>query len=283
MARLIEVTAPQPGGATLPAARVEDFLARYPLPSRIGAGWHTLDPHYAKSLLSLLYDASAETEALKQVFGAHILPGLARRDHALDIGSGKGRMLDLFRDFQQVTLVERDAASLEDLRLAVREHALPAVILEQDYHEVVGRTRACDLNTFTHSIYYFHEAWGDVAKTAFAALHPGGSLVFTLNGDEGAAAGMVSDLSSLGVKGLKTLDITGFVEDCAHIAGARVNLYRIPCGIHAQNHPDFMLHMARIFLEDLCVPISTELVRDYLINRGNQLDFVDKIIEIKRL
>ncbi|MFZ1538760.1 MAG: class I SAM-dependent methyltransferase [Chromatiaceae bacterium] len=282
MVDLFDFNPPQPAGAPLPVARIEDFLARYPLPQEIGRGWHTLNPYYAKTLLALLYDASAETGALKQLFATRILQKLAHLGHALDIGSGKGRLLEMFRAFERITLVERDAASLVDLRQTLEDLHLPAEILERDYDQVPIERLTSDLTSFTHSIYYFHEDWGELARRAFSSLRPGGSLVFTLNGDEGAAALMVDDLSRLGISGLSKLDIAGFVAACAGIEGARVSVYRLPCRIHPQHHPEFMVHMARIFLEDLCVSIPTDIVRSYLVTQNYQLGFVDKVIEIRR-
>ncbi len=273
---------PCPAGARLPASRIRDFLERYPLPAEIGLGWDTLEPHYAKTLLALLYDASAETPALEGLFTRHILPGLARRDHVLDIGSGRGRLVGLFRPFPRITLVERDAVSLLDLGQRVAALRLPATILELDYHQLSADQRPCDLHTFTHSIYYFHEDWGTLARTAFDSLNPGGSLVFTLNGDEGSAANLVDSLAHLGIAGLNQLDIEGFIAACARIDEARVRVYRLPCRIHHQDQPEFMVHMARIFLEDLCTPIPTAVVRSEMQRRGHALEFVDKVIEVRR-
>ena len=115
---------------------MRDFLSRYPLPAEVGCGWDSLEPHYAKTLLALLYDASAETPALEELFTQHILPRLARREHVLDIGSGKGRLVGLFRPFTRITLVERDATSLVDLRRRVAALRLPATILELEYHQI---------------------------------------------------------------------------------------------------------------------------------------------------
>lgn len=178
--------------------------------------------------------------------------------------------------------MERDVASLVDLRHRVATLRLPATILELDYHQLGAQQRLCDLNTFTHSIYYFHEDWGTLARTAFASLNPGGSLVFTLNGDEGSAANLVESLAHLGITGLTQLDIEGFIAACAGIDGARVRVYRLPCRIHHQDQPEFMVHMARIFLEDLCTPIPTAVVRAEMRRRDHALEFVDKVIEIRR-
>jgi hypothetical protein len=68
----------------------------------------------------------------------------------------------------------------------------------------------------------------------------------------------------------------------AHIAGARVRVYRLPCRIHHQDQPEFMDHMARIFLEDLRTPIPTAVVRAEMRRRDHALAFVDKVIEIRR-
>lgn len=282
MVDLIDFDPPQPAGARLPTARIEDFLSSYPLPREIGSGWHTLDPYYAKALLALLYDASAETGALKQLFATRILHKLPHLGHALDIGSGKGRLLEIFRNFERITLAERDAASLIDLRQALGDLQIPAQILERDYDQIPIERLTSDLTAFTHSIYYFHEDWGRLARRAFSSLRPGGSLVFTLNGDEGTAALMVDDLSRLGIPGLTKLDIAGFVAACAEIEEAELSVYRLPCKIHPQRQPEFMVHMARIFLEDLCVPIPTALVRSYLLANNHHLGFVDKVIEIRK-
>lgn len=43
-----------------------------------------------------------------------------------------------------------------------------------------------------------------------------------------------------------------------------------------------MVHMAPIFLEDLCTPIPTAVVRAEMLRRHHALKFVDKVIEIRR-
>ena len=63
---------------------------------------------------------------------------------------------------------------------------------------------------------------------------------------------------------------------------AWVRIYRLPCRIHHQDQPEFMVHMAPIFLEDLCTPIPTAVVRAEMRRRNHALEFVDKVIEIRR-
>lgn len=278
----ITVTPPQPNGVELPADRVLDFLARYPLPDRIGAGWPTLDPEYAIDLLELLYDASGETPALLELFADQILPEQSMCASAQDVGSGRGRLLELFRSFQQVELIERDSLSLMGLRAAVQRRALGAEIRPADYRALPQQPDRFDLICFTHSIYYFEQDWGELARTAIASVKPGGRLVFTLNGDEGDPADLTESLTAAGYAGLAPLDIRGFIHACAQIDNAQARVYRLPLRIPQQHHPDFLVHMARIFLEDHGVPIPTQQVRAYLGARSQQLGFVDKVIVLEK-
>lgn len=278
----ITVTPPQADGIELSADRVLEFVARYPLPDHIGHGWPTLDPVYAIELLELLYDASAETPALLELFAAQIMPQLPGYGSVQDIGSGRGRLLELFRDFQHIELIERDPFSLAGLRTANQRLALGADILDTDYRDLPQQSDRFDLLCFTHSIYYFDQDWGQLAGAAFAAVKPGGSLVFTLNGDEGDPADLPSHLAASGYAGLAPLDISGFIQACKQIIDAQVRVYRLPLRIRHQHHPDFLVHMARIFLEDHSVPIPTEQVRAYLRARGLQLGFVDKVIVLDK-
>lgn len=282
MIRFHDVVPIQPDGAVLPAERVRAFLDTYPLPTEVGRGWASLDPDYAKDLLALLYAASAETRVLTRLFVGDIIGAIPGRGLAVDIGSGPGRLVEIFRGFERVTLVERDERSLPLLRERVAQLALPASILETNYDELDLSGEPCDLKTFTHSIYYFECDWNELARTAFSTIRPGGSLVFTLNGDEGGAARMVDDLAAMGYRGLSKLDIASFIAACTRIPDARVSVHRLPLRIHDQQEPAFMVHMARIFLEDLRVPIATEDVLDYLRTQADRLNFVDKVIELKR-
>ncbi|WP_462320363.1 class I SAM-dependent methyltransferase [Halochromatium sp.] len=278
----ITLNPPLPNGIELPADRVLGFLGRYPLPDQIGAGWLTLDPNYAIELIELLYDASGETPALLELFASQILARLPAQGSAQDVGSGRGRLLELFRDFQRVQLIERDPLSLAGLRAADQSLALGADILHADYRALTQQREQFDLVCFTHSIYYFDQDWGELARAAFASVKPGGSLVFTLNGDEADPADLPDHLAALGYAGLAPLDIGGFVDACTQIDNAEFRVYRLPLRIPYQHHPDFLVHMARIFLEDHGVPIPTWQVRDYLSAKNLRLGFVDKIVVLDK-
>lgn len=68
----------------------------------------------------------------------------------------------------------------------------------------------------------------------------------------------------------------------ARIAGARVRVYRLPCRIHHQDQPEFMDHMARIFLEDLRTPSPPRWSGPRCDAGITPLRFVDQVIEIRR-
>jgi hypothetical protein len=158
---------------------------------------------------------------------------------------------------------------------------IPAEVVNIDYGTIKMTEHPCDLKTFTHSIYYFEGNWATLAREAFSTIRPGGSLVFTLNGDEGGSAAMIDHLSHLGYSGLSKLDISGFIDSCAAMEGISLAVYRVPLKIPNQHDSEFLVHMARIFLEDLRTPIDSDAVRAYLKMTKNQLDFVDKVIELK--
>lgn len=262
---------------------VSDFLKRYKLPERIGYGWKSLDPDYAKNLISILYQASGETAILKRLYQRHIIPNIKHRDDAMDVGSGVGRLKDIFRGFRNISFVERDRQNIEILSEKIKKDGPRAYIIDYDYSEIDNDSQEFDLKTFNHSIYYFDD-WNMLARSAYSTIRKEGSLVFVVNGDEGMSADMIEYIMQKERLDVGRLDIEGFIKQCSDgLDRAQITVYRLPFEISERYDKDLMIHMARIFVEDLQTPIATDVVRKYLESTGNNIGFVDKVIEIKKM